>query len=1242
MITKAVSMKKSNTIRLTLLALLAGTVSHVFAAPYEPQGRLTSWPQKNADSPIAINLRVFGDEYHSRIETLSGYTVIHRFEDNSYYYAQLSTDGTALVRTNTIATLLPTPEIIARGKHLDIPTNLIFQKTAVLRNQHDSARKLLWDRRLAAFRGGNATPFVGEVVGLTILVSFSDSATNRDASLGLGSNNANPPVLTEAVANNTTLAKVTSFCNTGNDGILTVAPISGLYTANSNVGSVYKYFLDQSGGKLKYVQLVGEVTIGSRASYNFEDPGTNSVAAADARVVGDKILTDAIAALKAQNFNFSPLTADTDGRILATNLIVAGLDSGYPMRGIWPHTSSVPAPTENADSNKQIGPPSQPRFISGYHMMMVGVNFNNTPTVAVPAAVSPTSVRYATDQLTIGVFCRENAKMLFGAPDLSAFPNIGVGNQCLMGTGAVGGVANAAVLANLSGSPNPTTGVLTVPQTSAVPAIPATSSLGGRRPAPMNPHFKNLLGWNTVTTVSTTAFSSRVLPTTGNIALRIRKPGSFTESFIIENRGTPDIWIAPPLDTGIAIWHIDDTRNGNIFTEASTQNGVALEQADGLDDLGKYLSDPNNLKEPIPAANHGDANDLFDLGKPLFSSSTTPNSNWFGGQPSSLRVRVAGSALAPNATIEFGFAPNTIEVATPNNGDLAFLKRNLAIRWTANITGNVKIELLKGGVFNLLIAGNERNDGVFDWQIPTSTPFANNYSIRISSLTNAVPTSDLSNGNFSINDGFFPLGGKFPYGWSKPKGSKFAWKVTDSKSFEGRYSLIAEKVGDGQSAGVSYSSNFKQGTIGFYVKVSTEKSSDYLRFYIDNVPQVLSSTNTETRISGEVDWKFFSFPLAAGNHTLRWIYKKDDSFASSTDKVWLDGVTLPETTQEIAVKDPAGVFISDGASTIALPDVGVGLSAAEQSFKIYNLGLADLTRLKISVEGENKDDFIISPPSKNFLKPNKSTTFGVTFSPKAVGLRKAIIRIGSNDTDEGNFAIAVEANGLPAPAIGIYQPITVELTDNKGTLNFGKTSIKSSGKTKTFTIKNNGSAVLTDLEIRKDGKYKGAFVIGSPILTVLAPGESTSFSVNFKPSKKKDGQRAVIHILSNDKRFDKFDIKLRGDGVKKRSNSKEALVSNTKSVSIVESMIDSTFSSGAGGLNSVSPTTTIEVMDGKKYLSLTVTKNEKNGIVEVSPNLIDWYSGPQHTTTLLDNPTTLKVRDNTPITQETKRYIRLR
>ncbi|MEX1048721.1 MAG: fibronectin type III domain-containing protein [Akkermansiaceae bacterium] len=80
--------------------------------------------------------------------------------------------------------------------------------------------------------------------------------------------------------------------------------------------------------------------------------------------------------------------------------------------------------------------------------------------------------------------------------------------------------------------------------------------------------------------------------------------------------------------------------------------------------------------------------------------------------------------------------------------------------------------------------------------------------------------------------------------------------------------------------------------------------------------------------------------------------------------------------------------------------------------------------------------------------------------------------------------------------------------------------------------------------------------------------------------------------------------------------------------------------------STASPKVKTRMIGGSKYLVLTVSKAEtpdsQTLCVEVSPDLINWFSGENHTTTLTDNARTLKVRDNTPLQAGNKRYIRLK
>ena len=82
----------------------------------------------------------------------------------------------------------------------------------------------------------------------------------------------------------------------------------------------------------------------------------------------------------------------------------------------------------------------------------------------------------------------------------------------------------------------------------------------------------------------------------------------------------------------------------------------------------------------------------------------------------------------------------------------------------------------------------------------------------------------------------------------------------------------------------------------------------------------------------------------------------------------------------------------------------------------------------------------------------------------------------------------------------------------------------------TFTIKNLGTAELTNLSISIDGTNAGDFTVtATPTPPVPGPNGSTNFTVRFTPSAA--GLRtAALHIGSNDSDETPYDITLTGNG----------------------------------------------------------------------------------------------------------------
>ena len=119
------------------------------------------------------------------------------------------------------------------------------------------------------------------------------------------------------------------------------------------------------------------------------------------------------------------------------------------------------------------------------------------------------------------------------------------------------------------------------------------------------------------------------------------------------------------------------------------------------------------------------------------------------------------------------------------------------------------------------------------------------------------------------------------------------------------------------------------------------------------------------------------------------------------------------------------------------------------------------------------------------------------------------------------------------PDIAVQQPAGTNLTDGTSKKSFGTAKIGSKGVSKTFTIKNTGKTKLTGIAIKKKGLHKSDFIVGAPGKTSLAAGASTTFKVSFKPTAK--GKRtASLAISSNDPDENPFDIKLAGEGAKKK------------------------------------------------------------------------------------------------------------
>ncbi len=103
-------------------------------------------------------------------------------------------------------------------------------------------------------------------------------------------------------------------------------------------------------------------------------------------------------------------------------------------------------------------------------------------------------------------------------------------------------------------------------------------------------------------------------------------------------------------------------------------------------------------------------------------------------------------------------------------------------------------------------------------------------------------------------------------------------------AYQGAFSIQSGDIEDNQASILEITIEIPKGKIYFWVKVSSELSSDLLTFYIDN--------EQKGKWSGQQDWHEVSYQIAPGTYTLRWVYFKDNSISNWQDSAWIDNISI--------------------------------------------------------------------------------------------------------------------------------------------------------------------------------------------------------------------------------------------------------------------------------------------------------------------------------------------------------------
>jgi len=241
----------------------------------------------------SVDVRVWGDEFYRRVESMDGYTLVRDPASGTTCYARLSVDGSELVSTG-VPVRAAVPAGLDLQPHIRISPASVRAKVAAARARVEKDRVEVvtrLGRRPLSVTATNA------VEGIVLLVDFDDE------------------VATIAPA------EISDYCNQVG------------YTGYGNNGSVRDYFYDVSDGNLTYTNFVPTSYYRALQPKSYYD---ESAVPCCSRA--RDLIYEALEDLDAQGFDFSQYDSNHDGVIDAVNCFYAGTRNGPWSYGLWPHS----------------------------------------------------------------------------------------------------------------------------------------------------------------------------------------------------------------------------------------------------------------------------------------------------------------------------------------------------------------------------------------------------------------------------------------------------------------------------------------------------------------------------------------------------------------------------------------------------------------------------------------------------------------------------------------------------------------------------------------------------------------------------------------------------------------------------------------------------------------------------------------------------------------------------------------
>ena len=308
--------------------------------------------------------------------------------------------------------------------------------------------------------------------------------------------------------------------------------------------------------------------------------------------------------------------------------------------------------------------------------------------------------------------------------------------------------------------------------------------------------------------------------------------------------------------------------------------------------------------------------------------------------------------------------------------------------------------------------------------------------------------------------------------------------------------------------------------VDFWWRGSSEADFDYFSYSVDGT--------VREEHSGERGWQKVSFFLAAGSHTVRWSYEKDESEASGEDALFVDELSVVPAAADLRISQGGGPVISPW--TVDFGSVLERAAFVDQILTLSNQGNLPMT-LSLSLPVGSGFE-LLNAPSR--LEPNQVVDVTVRMLTSTAGAKSTFLAINAPGSATPPPLVQLTGNVLPKVAV-------FELTQAGSPAASGSTyALGNLPQTISFTIRNAGTDVLRPVANVLSGEVN---ILNSPT-SEIAPGDSSTLVLLFSPGSS-GSKTAEISIRTNDLNHADTRITLTGTSVLPNSGARGVTLGQT-------------------------------------------------------------------------------------------------